>query len=164
MAEALPERDTVPDMLAITMGRSTDPGHPLGIRDRLSVRYARRTGRRTALGWGLAEAYGDTLELLIGELVANAFEHGRGNVTLRLRREARHVRVDVTDGLAKARLTTSADGALAESGRGLFLVDSLAESWGVTPDGFGVWCLVAVAGPGDTRHDALHIRELNHDR
>ncbi|WP_186768029.1 ATP-binding protein [Streptomyces qinzhouensis] len=108
--------------------------------------------------------YGDTVELLVGELLTNAFEHGRGNVALRLCRGDRQVRIDVVDDLRKLRLTALPGEELTESGRGLALVEALAESWGVTPDGFGVWCAVAVTGPQGIHHDAPHLREPNHDR
>jgi anti-sigma regulatory factor (Ser/Thr protein kinase) len=91
----------------------------------------------------------DTLELLVSELVTNAVLHSphSGTVTLELRRADRALRIAVTDAgpvLPRPRTPVS---AAEEHGRGLFLVETLAEAWGsrVVPGGKEVWCDVVVA-------------------
>jgi anti-sigma regulatory factor (Ser/Thr protein kinase) len=36
----------------------------------------------------------------------------------------------------------------SESGRGLFLVASIADEWGVSPDGTTTWCTLTLGGAG----------------
>ncbi|WP_079051273.1 ATP-binding protein [Streptomyces curacoi] len=89
----------------------------------------------TAWGWG-DEA--DTVELLLCELLSNALKHATSN-----NREARPIGVRITHGheslvvvvcdggCANAQVEASArPGDLAEGGRGLLLVQSLASEWG----------------------------------
>jgi anti-sigma regulatory factor (Ser/Thr protein kinase) len=83
--------------------------------------------------------------LLTSEVVSNvilhAGPHGRGSeVVVGLNQTADRVRVEVGD--SHARFPILGDGAVDKlSGRGLLLLDALADSWGVTPDGSGkvVW-------------------------
>lgn len=83
----------------------------------------------------------EDLRLLVSELVANSVRHAgelghRSYVGLKVFASDKLVRVEVRDqgpGFDKetVRNPTPED----PSGRGLFLVDQLAESWGVTKDG-----------------------------
>ncbi|MFE0421156.1 ATP-binding protein [Streptomyces sp. NPDC058953] len=94
-------------------------------------------------GWGLAVC-ADTVELLVGELVTNGFEHGEGTVVLRIRRGFRALWIDVTDDAFKPRLDALSGQPLDENGRGLVLIAGLAQAWGVTADGRGVWCALSL--------------------
>ncbi|MGC0327666.1 serine phosphatase RsbU (regulator of sigma subunit)/anti-sigma regulatory factor (Ser/Thr protein kinase) [Streptomyces sp. SAI-170] len=90
---------------------------------------ARRLVRRTLRRWGLADLT-DTTELLVSEVVANAVRVTTRPLTLRMLRTD-VLRVEVRDDsvqlprLGHAQLDD-------EGGRGLFLVDQLAQSWGAT--------------------------------
>ncbi|KOU33663.1 protein phosphatase [Streptomyces sp. WM6373] len=100
---------------------------------------ARHLTEATLTGWGL-EDLAFTTELVVSELVTNAYRYGGGTpVTLRLIRD-RSLICEVSDGsstaphLRRARTTD-------EGGRGLFLVAQLTERWGAryTRDGKTVW-------------------------
>ncbi|GAA3378958.1 SpoIIE family protein phosphatase [Streptomyces sannanensis] len=88
--------------------------------------------------WGLDEM-AFTTELIVSELVTNAFRYGEGPIVLRLIRD-RHLICEVSDTgsssphLRRARTTD-------EGGRGLFLVAQLTERWGTryTRDGKTIW-------------------------
>jgi anti-sigma regulatory factor (Ser/Thr protein kinase) len=89
--------------------------------------------------WGLENTAG-TAELITAELVANAVAAsaaaGHAVISLRLTRRAWSLLVQVWDaspGLPKARLGP----ADALGGRGLVLVEALADRWGCDPAGDG---------------------------
>ena len=91
----------------------------------------------------------DRVELVVSELVTNAVRHGPGEtISLRLVAQPDGVItgevVDQGDGHAAIDgrdVTTDGldDGELAESGRGLLIVDRLATAWGVEPGSTHVW-------------------------
>ena len=92
----------------------------------------------------------DTLLLLTCELVTNAVVYGRSDVSLALAsadRSARRVRISVGDENTRLPQWRDADPA-ALNGRGLVLVEALAERHGidVTAAGKTVWCDVEVPG------------------
>jgi len=108
--------------------------------------------------WGLHDL-ADTIELVVSELVTNAVqasmdhderprftnEHGLACIHLRLSTDRHAALVEVWD--ENFRLPEPARPDLDdESGRGLMLVDALAEHWGwdIPPSGRGkiVWALV----------------------
>ena len=77
-------------------------------------------------------------ELVVAELAANAALHGRvpgRDFLLRLTVTEATVRIEVTDSRYEAMPAAgsrNADGVgVAESGRGLLIVDALADRWGV---------------------------------
>ena len=82
----------------------------------------------------------DTIALLVSEVATNALVHGSGDVQVRVARTAQTLRVEVSDGSSQAPRPRSADPD-AEGGRGLALVDALADSWGTDFTGSGktVW-------------------------
>jgi anti-sigma regulatory factor (Ser/Thr protein kinase) len=93
----------------------------------------------------LAPPLRDDLSLLVTELVSNAVLHGGAAgdrpVQVEFRREADRIRVEVIDpGTDFDRPPTSLNGN-ASGGWGLFLVDQIAERWGVSPAPAGtcVW-------------------------
>jgi anti-sigma regulatory factor (Ser/Thr protein kinase) len=92
--------------------------------------------------WKAAEVCADT-ELVLTELVANAVSHAGTEITIRLATLAGApggVRVEVTDSSTRPVRPRHAN-LLAESGRGLFLVDTLSSRWGAdaTTTGKTVW-------------------------
>ncbi|MFF3272408.1 PAS domain S-box protein [Streptomyces chrestomyceticus] len=110
-----------------------------------SVPEGRRFLFRTLRAWGLI-ALADTALLLSSELLTNAVRHARGPLTLRVWYSARELGVEVVDGSTprpRARLADTAE----ENGRGLMLVEALADAWGTRPGAVGktVWFTLLTA-------------------
>ncbi len=89
--------------------------------------------------WGLrpddpAVDVRDELELISGELAANAAKFCRDRFRVRVEAHHDHVVLGVEDdGPGRAALAPTPPAPDAESGRGLFIVDALASRWGVEP-------------------------------
>ncbi|MEV7784611.1 ATP-binding protein [Streptomyces sp. NPDC088106] len=109
-----------------------------------ATRHGAHTARHDAEKW-LAERLrpeerdGDdlaaTASLLAAELTANAVLHGRVRgraARLVVTLDATAVRVEVTDARGE-RLPAKSPSEDGESGRGLLLVEALADDWGVRP-------------------------------
>ncbi|MEU6061335.1 SpoIIE family protein phosphatase [Streptomyces sp. NPDC047097] len=104
---------------------------------------ARHMIRAAVRAWG-AGTRADEIELVADELITNALLHTDGGaiVTLRmLTGSRRRLRVEVEDRSSVLPRRREA-GLSGVSGRGLLLVDRLAEAWGVESRGTGkcVWC------------------------
>jgi serine phosphatase RsbU (regulator of sigma subunit)/anti-sigma regulatory factor (Ser/Thr protein kinase) len=104
---------------------------------------ARHMIRAAVRAWGAA-GRADEIELAAGELLTNALMHTEGAaiVTLRVLTGAdRRLRVEVEDSSSALPRRREA-GETGVSGRGLVLVETLAEAWGVEARGGGkcVWC------------------------
>lgn len=129
---------------------------------------ARRWARSRLAGSGIGadEPLAETLILLISELVTNAVVHTGCPAVLRMRlpdlpdlpdaaaeagagTAAGTVRVEVADTSARPPKQRHADGD-ATNGRGLELVDGLADRWGWQAEGAGksIWCEVDRCEPG----------------
>jgi anti-sigma regulatory factor (Ser/Thr protein kinase) len=111
------------------------------------VRHAVTTALSSA---GISDDERDVVALLVSELVTNAIRHGRPPLTVR----AEHIDGAVTVGVEDASSTlpvpaedTSWD---ASGGRGLHLVEALADCWGVTRNRNGkrVWFRLQVSSAG----------------
>ncbi|MGW0084146.1 ATP-binding protein [Streptomyces sp. NPDC003393] len=116
--------------------------------DPAEVGRARRWARSRLAGSGIAadEPLAETLVLLVSELVTNAVLHTGSPAVLRLSlpgaaAEAATVRLEVADASTRAPVPRCA-GDDAMSGRGLALVDGLADRWGWSAEGAGkrIWC------------------------
>jgi CheY-like chemotaxis protein len=142
----------VPDVLAgaglldaalAALTPRVDAGFPAQTR---SVASARAFARRALEGWQEGDL-GDTVELLLSELVTNAVLHAASapNVAIRLLPDRVHVEVTDCDTTQLRPQQARLD---AESGRGLALVEALAYRWGqvALPDGKVVWFDVLRAG------------------
>ncbi|GHK03828.1 SpoIIE family protein phosphatase [Streptomyces sp. NPDC003753] len=116
--------------------RHVPPGDPE------ALTAARHMIRAAVRAWGAGER-SDEIELVADELITNVLVHTEGTavVTLRvLTGHARRFRVEVED--ASSALPRRRDAGESEvSGRGLLLVDRLADMWGVEARGGGkvVW-------------------------
>ncbi len=91
--------------------------------------------------WGVASV-ADVAELLSSELVTNAVLHARSGIELEAARTGSALRVDVRDvGHGQVQPKAQQAPTEAEGGRGLSIVASLAESWGVEESlgGKSVW-------------------------
>ncbi|MEU4659279.1 ATP-binding protein [Streptomyces sp. NPDC023723] len=89
-----------------------------------------RTTLKAVLGaHGLGE-FTDRAALLTSELTTNAVRHSLGPATVRLRWANPVLRVSVTDTCPLVPVLFGPVGADAEGGRGLFILDLLADDWG----------------------------------
>ncbi|MET9194951.1 ATP-binding protein [Streptomyces olivaceus] len=119
--------------------------------DPSEVGRARRWVRARLAGTGIRtdEPLAETLVLLVSELVTNAVVHTGCSAVLRLvlpgavTDEAGEatVRLEVDDASDRAPVPRWVDGD-ATGGRGLALVDGLADRWGWSREGTGkrIWC------------------------
>ena len=110
--------------------------------DARTPRAARRFVTQALAGWDDHEGdLTDTVTLLVSELVTNAVLHAGSDVEVMVRLTATAARIEVTD--ASAEPIAPRDATTEEaSGRGLALVGSLAQRWGVRPAAGGgktVW-------------------------
>lgn len=80
----------------------------------------------------------DDAKLLVSELVTNAIRHARSPVQVTVRDHGGRLRVEVAD--ESVRPLVYREG-LQEGGRGLLLLDALADRWGVDHHSHGktVW-------------------------
>ncbi|GII80124.1 hypothetical protein Sru01_51060 [Sphaerisporangium rufum] len=93
-----------------------------------SIKTARDFTVAALEDWGLGELACDA-RLVVSELVTNAMRHAGQATRIRLLHRAAHVVCAVYDPAARPPvLTRAAD--LAESGRGLYLVESVSTAWG----------------------------------
>ncbi|WP_409470648.1 ATP-binding protein [Streptomyces sp. HC307] len=123
------------------------------------ARLARRLAVRCLEEWGYPPASDAscTVALVVGELAANAVQHGRVpgrdfGLRLVLDAAAGLVRIEVSDAASAKRPPTVPPSSFpeGESGRGLLLVDVLAVRWGSAPRrpvGKTVWAEVPVEAP-----------------
>ncbi|MFF0586160.1 ATP-binding protein [Streptomyces sp. NPDC003781] len=119
--------------------------------DPSEVGRARRWARSRLAGSGIRadEPLAETLVLLVSELVTNAVVHTGRSAVLRLvlpgavagEAEEATVRLEVDDASDRAPVPRCAGGE-ATGGRGLALVDGLADRWGWSREGTGkrIWC------------------------
>lgn len=118
--------------------------------DPAEVGRARRWARSRldAAGLGADEPLAETLVLLISELLTNAVLHTGCSAVLRMQLPVAGamagtgmVRIEVADGSARPPRPRHADRDDTD-GRGLELVDGLADRWGWHPEGAGkrIWC------------------------
>lgn len=105
-----------------------------------SVTRARRWALEAASAWRLPADLADRLACVVTELASNAVVHAHAAFRIRLRRERRVVRGEVSDADPhRPRVLNPAPRATA--GRGLMLVQRLSERAGVDagPRGKSVW-------------------------
>lgn len=88
----------------------------------------------------------DTALLLVSELVANAVLHAHTDLVLVVRIDGQRVKVEVHDGSAVAPAPKHYS-ALSGTGRGLVLVEGLADRWGVEPTNGGKYVWFELARP-----------------
>ncbi|MEU8031125.1 ATP-binding protein [Streptomyces sp. NPDC049099] len=127
-----------------------------------AVREARRFTRTTLDQWDAGDRF-DDICLVVSELVTNALRHGfpgdagcsepAPSVRLHLMRWSERLVCAVRDPSHETPVPRDSDDFSAESGRGLFLVDSFADSWGWHPlagalHGKVVWALFRLSPAG----------------
>jgi anti-sigma regulatory factor (Ser/Thr protein kinase) len=97
------------------------------------------------MDWSCGRDVAQTAELLTSELVSNAVLHAQGSFELSVcGEEGEAIRIEVVDESPLRPVLAPPDGDVI-AGRGLWLVDALAEEWGVEPSGHGkaVWFRLA---------------------
>ena len=77
----------------------------------------------------------EDVRFLVNELVTNSIKYGRGKIDLQVAILDGHVRVEVVDDGDGFYPEVEAPASDQTSGRGLFLVQSLADRWGVDGPG-----------------------------
>ena len=83
--------------------------------------------------------------VIVSELVTNAFRHGVGRIELTVRSDADGVWAEITDeGTATITAPTSRP---ERGGWGLYFVEQLANAWGVREDEARVWFRVGATAP-----------------
>ncbi|WP_406457739.1 SpoIIE family protein phosphatase [Streptomyces sp. NBC_00876] len=151
LCESVDERGGEDDVAVLLLRRKAahapQPGGRLqqhvGQNDPEALSSARHMIRAAVRAWGAKER-ADEVELAADELTTNALMHTDGGaiVTIRvLTGPERRLRVDVEDRSSALPRRRDA-GESGVSGRGLMLVDRLADGWGVESRGTGkcVWC------------------------
>ncbi|MET7643994.1 SpoIIE family protein phosphatase [Streptomyces sp. NPDC005426] len=151
LCAAVDERGGEDDVAVLLLRRKAahapQPGGRLqqhvGQNDPEALSSARHMIRAAVRAWG-AKDRADEVELAADELTTNALMHTDGGaiVTIRvLTGPERRLRVDVEDRSSALPRRRDA-GESGVSGRGLMLVDRLADGWGVESRGTGkcVWC------------------------
>jgi signal transduction histidine kinase len=105
-----------------------------------AVAAARRAVASQARAWEVPERGVADLVLVTSELVTNSLRHARGPYELRVRRVEGEVVVEISDATALRPRRRQVDGD-SESGRGLTIVEAVADRWGsrTTADGKVVW-------------------------
>lgn len=107
-----------------------------------SAGTARRLAQSVSLRqWALPAGLTEHVVLLVSELVGNAVRHtGARTFGLRMARRRGRIRIEVRDP-SRGLPCLMPVGELDTSGRGLFLVDTLADRWGVDllPYGKTTW-------------------------
>ena len=110
------------------------------LQDDRSPSAARVFARDTLGGWGCSLTLIDTAELLVSEVVTNAVRHARTSVELVIARLSDRVRFEAWDDGDGSPVVIHAD-SMDESGRGVWLVETLSTDWGFLFQGRrkGVW-------------------------
>ena len=112
--------------------------------DTLSVRQARHHVHALLAPVAQRHALVD-VDLIVSELAANAVQHARTPFSVEVSQAGAIARVSVRDGHPAVPVLRHSS-ASAVGGRGLALIESLADSWGVsaTPAGKEVWATIAL--------------------
>ncbi|MGW7052980.1 ATP-binding protein [Streptomyces sp. NPDC054888] len=155
---ASPKPRAVRDGFDMSFERGSVPGtEELCKADAIWPARLRRVVRAILQHWGWPDLV-ETAELLLTELVTNALRYGNGNdVGVRLYLTGGKFVMEVRDGSSQRPVLRRATHT-EKNGRGLLIVDAMAEEWGVSPDGTTTWCTLAVAkgrteveaGPAET--------------
>ena len=148
----LPDQECADDDVTLLLLRLPEPSVAVvSLRltaEPTAVRQARRFVADTLGAWGCDDEVVETVRLLVSELVTNAVQNSEGPLLLCVRDGGGEVTVEVTDRSTYALPLPGSPTPESESGRGLVLLDALADRWGTSPmdDGKTVWFAVRTAG------------------
>jgi anti-sigma regulatory factor (Ser/Thr protein kinase) len=118
--------------------------------DASSARLARRFISDFCNATNLGEDVCETASLLTSELVTNAVKYGGSRAVLDARAPGGALRVSVSDSNPQLPAVGQAPDLTAEGGRGVLLVSTLADRWGVESlpsGGKAVWFELDVSRP-----------------
>ncbi|MFF4830536.1 ATP-binding protein [Streptomyces sp. NPDC001315] len=104
-----------------------------------SVTLARRRTARLVIEWGYPALAGDAA-LVVSELATNALLHGSLRdrlIRVRLTLSATTLRIEVSDPRGERLPSPCSAGEDDQFGRGLLIVGSLADRWGLAPRAVG---------------------------
>ncbi|WP_367435266.1 ATP-binding protein [Streptomyces celluloflavus] len=138
------------DLLNLTFPiAKRQPGEPPTPEDASHVGLTRSLIRDRLNDCGLASIVDEAM-LVVSELVTNAVLHsGAREITLTVNCLDGYLRIRVHDGVPGCRPTPQEPSSTEENGRGLWLVESTADSrggsWGASDDGATTWCNLALA-------------------
>jgi anti-sigma regulatory factor (Ser/Thr protein kinase) len=111
---------------------------------RHAPRLARTFAAETLARWPIGVEDVETVRLVVSELVTNAVRHAPTSqrTTVELSCHDDMLRVTVSDGSAAPPERGELTSSTAEDGRGIGLVDALADRWGTEPwpGGKVIWC------------------------
>lgn len=107
-------------------------------------RHARNLATEACLRWDVPHLVGPA-GLIVTELVNNVIVHAGTMCTLQLTVRLHRLTISVSDGSIDAPLMLGPVAPGAPSGRGLLIVDAVADSWGWRPSEAGkvVWATLA---------------------
>lgn len=99
--------------------------------------------------WGQADLAGSAT-IVVTEMVNNVVAHARTEMTVLLSRRDESVRVAVQDSSGTSPRFAGPVAPTSYGGRGLLLIDSVADSWGslAVPGGKIVWAVLSETGTG----------------
>ena len=82
----------------------------------------------------------DAVDLCVSELVTNAIDHAQPPYRLRLSERGRILRIELEDATVEPPIVRSQH-PLQARGRGMYLIETLSQAWGVLPSDHGktVW-------------------------
>ncbi|WP_369030441.1 MULTISPECIES: ATP-binding protein [Streptomyces] len=124
----------------VNRGEASQLRRRLGCSDLREVPEARRAMRELLRHWGRPGS-SEIAELLTSELVTNALVHTDRDAVLTATVSPHGLRVEVRDFVGRRPRLRVPDADDGTHGRGLVLVESLADAWGVRAHGVGkaVW-------------------------
>jgi anti-sigma regulatory factor (Ser/Thr protein kinase) len=110
--------------------------------DAASIRAARRFVLDSAGSVGKQQR--DVIAVMVSELAMNAVQHARTAFAVTVQRTETGLWVEVTDSAPGSPQAQPLPPASSTHGRGLFIVDQFADTWGITPapsgtSGKSVW-------------------------
>ncbi len=115
--------------------------------DPSSASVARIFVRGVLSDWGLTAMEPDAC-LVATELVTNGLRHGGGAESITLTADKRHLQIAVCDKAALRSPRRLYRELTAEGGRGIALVEAVADAWGTTRSrahhGKAVWCKLKI--------------------
>lgn len=127
----------------VSIVRSTPAGQPMMPADRRRPGQLRRMNCALLKLWDLRPCI-DVAALVLTELATNAFQHGGGaDVTVTWCADGTHLTIQVEDSSPVRPVLRTVDES-SEGGRGLSIVEALADRWGVSEDGHTVHCALAL--------------------
>jgi anti-anti-sigma regulatory factor len=111
-------------------------------------RLARALVAQACVDWAMPYAAGPA-QLILSELVSNAVQHARGEISVIVLLRERQLYLAVADGDTRPPRRRTILAERAQRGRGLLVVESLAATWGNlrTAQGKLVWATLPVCAP-----------------